>query len=353
MATVLYLTSMKPAGKTALGVAMGKDLIKQGKKVGYFIPVVLQHEGGDNPNKDISFIKETLELKEDNDKISPMRFMPMQLWNNLSTDTSEFDHQLKTAFKVVSSNKDVVIVEGLSGLVNDATATLACYRISEQLNARVIVMLRYSDDLNPEVLIRVQEELKEKLIGVIINYVPESKMDYIRDNMFSVFEAAGLKILGMIPESRTLMGVTVAEISNGLKGDVLTASDKLSELVENVMLGAMTPDSGISYFSRKPNKAVIVNSERADMQLAALETSTSCLILTGDTPPLEQVIHHGEIRHIPIISVKKDPLAIISEMENIFADNVFNNPQKLKHFQQITGKNIDYKALYAAAGVDV
>ena len=39
-------------------------------------------------------------------------------------------------------------------------------------------------------------------------------------------------------------------------------------------------------------------------------------------------------------------------MEKIFADTVFNNPKKLKRFQQITADNVDYKKLYAAAGVD-
>jgi BioD-like phosphotransacetylase family protein len=351
MATVLCLTSIEPAGKTALGVAIGKDLLKRGRKVGYFVPVVLQQEAGKNHGKDTAFIKEILELKEDNKTISPMHYAPMDLWNNLSTDTSEFDHNLKSAFQVISKNKDVVIVESLSGLVKDATATLSCYRISEQLGAKVIILLRYSDDLKPDILSRVKAELKDNLLGVVINYVPESKMDYIRDNMTSSFEAEGMKVLGLIPESRTLVGVTVEEIVNGLHGQVLTAGDKLNDLVENVMLGAMTPDSGISYFSRKPNKAVIVNSERADMQLAALETSTSCLILTGPVPPLEQVIHHSEIRNIPIISVKSDSLEVIDEMENIFAANVFNNPKKLKRFQQITASNVDYNALYTAAGM--
>jgi hypothetical protein len=38
-------------------------------------------------------------------------------------------------------------------------------------------------------------------------------------------------------------------------------------------------------------------------------------------------------------------------MENIFAANVFNNPKKLKRFQQITASNVDYNALYTAAGM--
>jgi BioD-like phosphotransacetylase family protein len=351
MATVIYLTSLEPAGKTALGVAMGKDLIKRGKKIGYFIPVVLQKDGEKKYHDDTSFVKEILELEDDVNKISPMHYTSMQLWNNLSTDTTEFDYNLKTAFKVIATGKDVIITEGLCGLVNDATATLLCYRVAEQLDARVVILLRYADTLKPDVLNRVKAELKDRLVGVIINYIPESKMSIVREKFPALFAASGLKVLGMIPESRTLLGVTVAEIARDLNGEVLTAKEKLGELVENVMMGSMTLDSGISYFSRKPNKAVLVNSERSDMQLAAMETSTLCLVVAGNTPLLEQVIHHSEVRRVPLIMVKEDLPTVINELEKIFDDNVFNNAKKLKHFQQLTTAAVDYNGLYAATGV--
>lgn len=49
-------------------------------------------------------------------------------------------------------------------------------------------------------------------------------------------------------------------------------------MVEHLMIGAMDVDSALTYFRRKPNKAVITGGDRPDIQLAALETSTKCTI---------------------------------------------------------------------------
>ena len=38
-----------------------------------------------------------------------------------------------------------------------------------------------------------------------------------------------------------------------------------------MLVGAMSVESALSYFRRKPNKAVITGGDRADIQLAALE----------------------------------------------------------------------------------
>lgn len=351
MATALYLTSLEPAGKTALGLAIGKDIVKRGKKAGYFIPVTLLKNGGISPEDNAMFVRGTMGLQESVDVIAPMHFTPMQLWNSLSTDTADFDYKLKTVYKDISSDKDMVIVEGLSGLISDATATLLCYRVSEILNARVVVILRYSDNLRPDILSRVKMELKDKLVGVVVNYVPENRIDFVKDNLPALFDNAGLKLLGLIPEKRTLLGITVAELARDINGEILSAKDNLDTLVENVMLGAMTPDSGISYFGRKQHKAVIVNVERSDMQLAAMETSTACIILTGNKKPLEQVIHQSEIKKIPLIAVNSDIPMVINKLEDRMASNAFNNAEKLKLFQQITANSVDYGSLYKATGI--
>jgi len=56
------------------------------------------------------------------------------------------------------------------------------------------------------------------------------------------------------------------------------------------MVGAMNVDSALAHFRRQPNKAVITGGDRPDIQLAALETSTRCLILTGNLPPNPLII---------------------------------------------------------------
>ena len=57
----------------------------------------------------------------------------------------------------------------------------------------------------------------------------------------------------------------------------------------------------MTYFRRKPNKAVITGGDRADIQLAALETSTRCLILTGNLYPSPAVLNRAEELCVPVL----------------------------------------------------
>jgi len=124
--------------------------------------------------------------------------------------------------------------------------------------------------------------------------------------------------MGMRPEDRGVTGVTVAEIAERLQADVLCCPESLDGLVENLMIGAMTVDSGEDYFNRKDNKAVIVRGERPDCQLAALTTSTRCLILTGGVKPSAQVLNWAEDKGVPILLTDKDTLSTVAEVEQVF-----------------------------------
>jgi BioD-like phosphotransacetylase family protein len=79
----------------------------------------------------------------------------------------------------------------------------------------------------------------------------------------------------------------------------------------------MTMDSALKYMRRSANKAVIMGGDRADMALAALETSTSALILTGGLYPDVKVISCATGKGVPVILVHSDTyttIEIISEV---------------------------------------
>ena len=113
----------------------------------------------------------------------------------------------------------------------------------------------------------------------------------------------------------------------------------------------MTPDSGIDYFGRMANKAVVIRGERADMQLAALETSTKCLILTGNSKPLPPVVNQAEDKRVPIMVVKHDTSGTIAGIEEALAKTSFYNPQKLQKFENILGRYFDFTALCSELGL--
>jgi BioD-like phosphotransacetylase family protein len=79
-------------------------------------------------------------------------------------------------------------------------------------------------------------------------------------------------------------------------------------------------DSGLDYFNRKKNKAVIIRQERLDMQLAALETSTTCLVLSGeDINPAYRVRQKADSQGIPIVTTEAAVDVIIARIDNLIA----------------------------------
>jgi predicted transcriptional regulator len=56
----------------------------------------------------------------------------------------------------------------------------------------------------------------------------------------------------------------------------------------------MNADKAIEYFKKSKNKAVIVGGDRPDIILAALETPTACVVLTGGLYPNDILLAKAE-----------------------------------------------------------
>jgi predicted transcriptional regulator len=119
--------------------------------------------------------------------------------------------------------------------------------------------------------------------------------------------------------------ITVGQLAESISGKIISCQDKTGELVENYMLGAMVVDSGLDYFNRKKNKAAIIRQERLDMQLAALETSTTCLVLSGGNQlPSYRVRQKADSRGIPIITTEAAMDVIVARIDNLLANSKIN-----------------------------
>ena len=125
----------------------------------------------------------------------------------------------------------------------------------------------------------------------------------------------------------------------------------MAELVENFMLGAMYVGYGPEYFGRKQNKAVVLRSERPDMQLAALETSTRCLVLCGDAEPTAVVRRRAEEKNVPIILVNGDVTSAAASIEEALGRVRFHQKNKLPRLVEIMGRHFDFQAVYQGLGL--
>jgi BioD-like phosphotransacetylase family protein len=243
----------------------------------------------------------------------------------------------------IVQGRDVVLVEADLGARPAEKLSKAAYGAAREMKARAIAVETYSGQASGYTA--VYKGFGEDLLGVVLNKVPASQMKRAREEAEKAFGAAGIKVLGLIPEDRRLLAITVAEIADSIRGKILTSPEKSGELVEQFMLGAMTIGSGLHYFQRCRNKAAIIHQDRPDMQLAALETSTRCLVLSGsEKPPVYSVRQTAETRGIPIILTAASTDEVIAGIEESLLSIRLNQVKKLDALASLV-KGLDLKAV--------
>lgn len=327
----LYITSSeKGSGKTAICAGLGRLLMDRGKKVGFFKPVISDGKtttaGTDG---DAAFMNNLFSLNASADILSPVISSRGNLAGNIKETCAK-----------AARNKDVVIIEGLSDQY------WASGEIAEALDARVIIVEPYSPKLAKAVG-EAKDDIGMSLLGVVVNKVPKNRLEQARNDA----STAGVNILGVLPEDRALLAMTVGELSESIQGEILRGAGQSGELVENLMLGALVVDSGPEYFGRKDNKAVVLKSERPDMQMAAMETSTRCLVLTGDTPLNANVLERAEEKNIPIILSGDNAASVVATIEDTLANNRFHQENKLVRLTELLEEHSDTQAIYKGLGL--
>jgi len=307
---------------------LAKHLDGEGRKVGYFKPMVADIREKAAADSDAVFIRKVLRLKETAADLCPV-----------IAGGGDLTARIKQAYEKVARGKDVVVVEGVWRLRPGAKPVEAAREVVEALNARVIVVEPYSEELTETDLAAKYRGFGESLLGVVVNRVPVRRLEMLSERL------SGSGVLGVLPEDRVLFGLTVGEIAERVEGEILNDAGKSGEVVENFMLGAMVVDEGPLYFGRRANKAAVLRSNRPDMQLAALETSTKCLVLSGGVEPTYPVLTSAKDKGIPIILAKGDTGSVVNTLEIALGRSRFNQPKKLPRLLEIMERHFDFKAV--------
>jgi hypothetical protein len=352
--TTLYFTSIEAfSGKTALCVGIGKRLLRDGFSVGYMKPIstTARRVEGKVVDEDAEFIKELFGLAEPSEVIAPISLASEVVEAVLSGEEEDFGAVLKDAYSQVSRGKDVVLLEGGANPLEGCLIGLPTYRVARILGANVMVVSKYTDDLVVESLLGAKEIYGDSMLGAVINAVPRRRLRFVEVKAKPYLEERGVMVFAVLPEERLLASISVKELAECLDGEVLCCQDKVGELVEYLMVGAMTMESALSYFRRKPNKAVITGGDRPDIQLAALETSTKCLVLTGNLRPSPIVLGRAEDVGVPMILVNLDTLTTVEVIGRFFGKTRFHQERKIKRFEEMLEERFDFESLYECLGL--
>ena len=186
-----------------------------------------------------------------------------------------------------------------------------------------LLVATFSRDLDPDAVKSAADSLGDGFIGVIINRVPTYGARAAETDLKPALESAGLTVLGIVPESRALYGITVDDLISRLDARYALQLESGDALVEHVMVGANVLDAedfpaGPEYYAQRSNKAVIGRGDRPDFHWSAIDTPTRCVILTGNFEPIPYLLSKAEERQVPVAVVEKDTLDVMDALEEIF-----------------------------------
>jgi BioD-like phosphotransacetylase family protein len=345
----LYVTSAETfSGKSALCIGLGIRFRADGFKVGYMKPVNVnsQLREGLPYDNDVVYAKQIFEMPEPPTLIGPVALTPARLEQQLRGPEINYESQFMEAYNQLSTSRDVMIFEGGRSWREGYVVGLSTRRVIEQTQAKVIITLRYDDTLLVDRALAAQEYFGGALVGVVINETPRAYLDHIQNRMKPYLQRHNMEVLGVLPRDLRLAAPTVAELAEGLHAEILCGADKTGELVENMLVGAMSAEAALTYFRRRTNKAVITGGDRADIQLAALETSTSCLILTGNLYPSPVVLNRADELGVPMLLSNMDTMGTIDIVESYMGRSRVQQPEKVERFTALLKDNLDFNLLY-------
>ncbi len=351
----ILITSTAPySGKSGLSLALISILAARGLNVGYFKPYGAMPVTVDGvlTDQDALYINKTLARPAPLEAVCPVVRTQALIESVLSHKEGDVVAAVRQAYEVCSAERDVVVIEGPSDPFQASALGLAAPDLAMMLDARVLLVDRLSGNDLPDASVCESRRLGDQLRGVIFNWVHESQADFIAGRVVPYLKSRGIPILGLIPQDTTLSSATVREIVEALNGTVLSADDRLDEPVETFMVGAMGQDKALRFFRRKARKAVITGGDRADVQLAALETNTRCIILTGNLPPSSLVLSRAEELGVPVIMVDTDTLTAVEKMERLMGNTRLHDATKAAKIREMFEHSVDMDALVQAFELD-
>lgn len=337
-ATILGLTHLSL--EKQINVAYGKPL-----------GTCLSHNSTEVLEEDVDFLATTLGL-------SPEQVQSPFISLNRSTidkrlrgeDTKNYSQALQDYIDRIKG--DLVLLEGPRNLWEGGLFNLSVPEIANEIDASILLVARYDSMLLVSSLLTAKKFLGDRLLGVTINGIPDEEWETAQAVIRPYLEKQQIRVLGMVPQDRLLNSVSVREIARRLDAKVLCCSEHLDWMVESLSIGAMNVNSALGFFRQRENMAMVTGGDRTELQMAALETSTHCLILTGRIPPQPLILQRAEDLEIPVLSVDSDTLTTVEIVDSCFGKVPIHESIKVEQVYNLMKEHFDINRLIQHLGLE-
>jgi len=321
MTTVLVTATEESTGKTAIALALAQLASEQDFSVGYMKPkgTRLRSVVGKTLDEDPMLAREVLDLDAAMHELEPIVYSPTFVQEAIrgQEDPNELRDTVRDRFESLAADREFMAIEGGGRLSTGGIVDLTDPDVADILDAQVLLVARYQQPGDVDEVLWAADRIGERLAGVLFNSVADGVYDRLESDVVPFLEGRGIPVLGVLPRTKELAGVSVTDFAAELGAEIVTNAPT-DAYVERLSVGAMGADAALRHFRRTKDAVVITGGDRSDIHSVALEApGIKCLCLTGGFRPSPAVLGKAEERSVPILLAQSDTLTTIERAEEI------------------------------------
>ena len=346
-------------GKTTTSLGLLSALQQQFPRIGYIKPVGQRFVeiAEQKIDEDTVLMDAVYKLNCPLVDMSPIAVEPDFTRKYLSEASNDaLVRRIQKSFDRVAWEKDFVLCEGSGHAGVGAVFDLSNAQVAKALGAKVVLVTRGGIG-KPVDEVALNHALFEKhgveVIGVIINKVLPDKLDYIAEFTRKGLKRKGLELLGVLPLQPILVKPTLATIRDELSAENLSARKRLTQLVENIVVAAMTADNVTKHFRR--GTLIITPGDREDIVLAAAAAAQanpaetlSGLVLTDNLRPSPATLEVIRQLNFPVLLAAEDSYEVATKVHDIIVKTRPDDAEKIAVIRDLIAQHVDVAKLVGA-----
>ena len=349
-------------GKTTISLGLISALQKHFPRIGYIKPVGQRFVEIDEEkiDEDTVLMDTVYDLDCPLGDMSPIAVEPDFTRKYLqSSNRDTLVKKIGKAFDRVAWERDFVLCEGSGHAGVGSVFDLSNAQVASLLNAKVIIVTgggigRPIDEVSLNQALFDKEEVE--IIGVIVNKVMPDKVDHVIEFVRRGLKRKGLDLLGVIPHQKILSIPSVGVIQNDLGAEMLNRSQQINNLVDDVVVGAMSVQNALRFF--KSGVLLITPGDREDLVLAAAGRiegertrepfSLAGIVLTGNLRPSATVIKVIQTLPYPVLLAKDDSYQVASKVHDIIVKIQPGETEKIAVVRNMIAQHVDVNKILKA-----
>jgi BioD-like phosphotransacetylase family protein len=326
------------AGKTSLIVGLGKALA--GKKFGYLKPFGdrLLYRKKRLWDQDTALIVNIFGMEQSSEDMT-IGFEHSKLLYMFDEESTKA--KLIEMVGNFAKDDEALFIEGGKDLTYGASIRLDSLSLARYINGQLVIVVSGNEGtiIDDVTFIKKHVDMTGINYGIVINKV--TNLEDYRNNYLRDIKELGVKVLGVIPFQPDLTFVPVSYVAEKLQARVIAGESGLVRKVKNVFVGAMSGDAAARHpLFKKENKLAITSGDRSDYIVAALESSTSGIILTNNVIPPQNLISKATDKNIPMLLVPYDTFQTAKQVDDMVPLLTKDDTERIALLQKLIEQNV-------------